>query len=597
MNHHSGHARFRLAALLAVVLMTIGLAPPASADADQCAPPGAESASALPTNLASAAKGPEADKYTTPGVEPLPVDVNALGLGTPGVLTVGTLSDAPPSICIDSQGKFTGFDNELLRAVGDKLGLKVNFVGTDFSGLLAQVAARRFDVGSSSITTTDARRQTVGFTNGYDFGYFSLVVPPGSPIKGFSQLAAGQRIGVVQGTVQEAYVVDTLGLDPVKFPDYNTVYGSLKTRQIDAWVAPSQQAVGTVQAGDPAQIVENTFSLDNFVAYAVAKENKPLIDALNAGLDAVIADGTWSTLYSNWVPRALPPGWKPGSKAVPPPQLPDFNAIAAKQAPAADNSGVAPKSVGQQLADSFLDWELYKRAIPDLFKTGLPNTLILTVCAAIIGLILGMGLAVAGISKARWLRWPARVYTDVFRGLPEVVIILIIGLGVGPIVGGLTGNNPYPLGIAALGLMAAAYIGEILRSGIQSVEAGQLEASRALGFSYSSSMRLVIVPQGVRRVLPALVNQFISLLKASSLVYFLGLIASQRELFQVGRDLNAQTGNLSPLVAAGIFYLALTIPLTHLVNYIDARLRRGRPVADSEDPASPSNPAATQEMV
>ncbi|TQR83431.1 ABC transporter permease subunit [Mycobacterium hodleri] len=577
--------------------MTIGLAPPASADADQCAPPGAESASALPTNLASAAKGPEADKYTTPGVEPLPVDVNALGLGTPGVLTVGTLSDAPPSICIDSQGKFTGFDNELLRAVADKLGLKVNFVGTDFSGLLAQVAARRFDAGSSSITTTDARRQTVGFTNGYDFGYFSLVVPPGSPIKGFSQLAAGQRIGVVQGTVQEAYVVDTLGLDPVKFPDYNTVYGSLKTRQIDAWVAPSQQAVGTVQAGDPAQIVENTFSLDNFVAYAVAKENKPLIDALNAGLDAVIADGTWSTLYSNWVPRALPPGWKPGSKAVPPPQLPDFNAIAAKQAPAADNSGVAPKSVGQQLKDSFLDWELYKRAIPDLFKTGLPNTLILTVCAAIIGLILGMGLAVAGISKARWLRWPARVYTDVFRGLPEVVIILIIGLGVGPIVGGLTGNNPYPLGIAALGLMAAAYIGEILRSGIQSVEAGQLEASRALGFSYSSSMRLVIVPQGVRRVLPALVNQFISLLKASSLVYFLGLIASQRELFQVGRDLNAQTGNLSPLVAAGIFYLALTIPLTHLVNYIDARLRRGKLVADSEDPTSPANPASTQEMV
>ena len=125
--------------------------------------------------------------------------------------------------------------------------------------------------------------------------------------------------------------------------------------------------------------------------------------------------------------------------------------------------------------------------------------------------------------------------------------------------------------------MAAAYIGEIFRSGIQSVEAGQLEASRALGFSYSSSMRLVVVPQGVRRVLPALVNQFISLLKASSLVYFLGLVASQRELFQVGRDLNAQTGNLSPLVAAGLFYLMLTIPLTHLVNYIDARLRRGRP--------------------
>jgi polar amino acid transport system substrate-binding protein len=587
-----------VSAVVGLLVFSIPLAGPAAADVDQCAPPGVDSASAVPTNLASAARGPGEDKYTTPTVQPLDtVKVDALGLGTPGVLTVGTLSDAPPSICINSAGQFTGFDNELLRAAAEKLGLRINFVGTEFSGLLAQVASRRFDVGSSSITTTDARRKTVGFTNGYDFGYFSLVVPTGSAITGFDKLAAGQRIGVVQGTVQEAYVVDSLHLDPVKFPDYNTLYASLKTRQVDAWVAPSQQAQGTVQPGDPAEIVENTFSLDNFVAYAVAKENKPLIDALNSGLDAVIADGTWSRLYSDWVPRELPSGWKPGSKAAPVPTLPDFAAIAAShQRAAADSTAVQPKSTLSQLADSFLAWDLYKQAVPTLLKTGLPNTLILTVSASVIGLLLGMALAVAGISRARWLRWPARVYTDIFRGLPEVVIILLIGLGIGPVVGGLTGNNPYPLGIAALGLMAAAYIGEIFRSGIQSVEAGQLEASRALGFSYSSSMRLVVVPQGIRRVLPALVNQFISLLKASSLVYFLGLVANQRELFQVGRDLNAQTGNLSPLVAAGLFYLALTIPLTHLVNYIDARLRSGKP-PEAEDPLSPVNPASSQEMI
>jgi polar amino acid transport system substrate-binding protein len=589
--------RKTMVVVVALAVVGMGFAAPANADVDQCAPPGVQSASALPTNLSAAAKGPGEDKYTTPTVLPLGgIDAAALRLGTPGVLTVGTLSDAPPSICINSQGQFTGFDNELLRAIAAKLGLQVNFVGTEFSGLLAQTASGRFDVGSSSITTTDARRKTVGFTNGYDFGYFSLVVPTGSPISGFDKLAKGQRIGVVQGTVQEAYLVDTLGLDPVKFPDYNTVYASLKSRQIDAWVAPSQQAQGTVQPADPVQIVENTFSLDNFVAYAVAKENKPLIDALNSGLDAVIADGTWSKLYSDWVPRALPPGWKPGSKAAPQPQLPDFAAIAASRAPTDANTS-APKSTLSQLKDSFLDWDLYKQAIPDLLVTGLPNTLILTVSASVIGLILGMGLAVAGISRSRWLRWPARVYTDIFRGLPEVVIILLIGLGIGPVVGSLTGNNPYPLGIAALGLMAGAYIGEIFRSGIQSVEAGQMEASRALGFSYSASMQLVVVPQGVRRVLPALANQFISLLKASSLVYFLGLIASQRELFQVGRDLNAQTGNLSPLVAAGLFYLLLTVPLTHLVNFIDNRLRRGRPATDTDDPASPASPSSIQEMV
>jgi polar amino acid transport system substrate-binding protein len=584
---HGIGVKVRLAVLALVALLVLGFAAAVPAAADQCSPPGVDKASALPTNLAKAAKGPGEDKYTTATAEPLSaVHVNTLGLGTPGTLVVGTLSDAPPSACINSRGQFTGFDNELLRAVAAKLGLQIRFVGTDFSGLLAQVASRRFDVGSSSITTTGARRQTVGFTNGYDFGYFSLVVPPGSPITGFDKLAAGQRIGVVQGTVQEAYVIDTLHLQPVKFPDYNTVYANLKTRQIDAWVAPSQQALGAVKPGDQAVIVENTFSLDNFVAWAVANENTPLIDALNSGLDAIIADGTWSRLYSDWVPRALPPGWKPGSKAAPYPQVPDFAAIAATHQPRA-TTPPAPKSTLSQLKDAFFNWGLYRQAIPDLFKTGLPNTLILTISASVIGLALGMVLAVAGNSRSRWLRWPARVYTDIFRGLPEVVIILLIGLGLGPVVGGLTDNNPYPLGIAALGLMAAAYVGEILRSGIQSVEAGQMEAARALGFSYRRSMRLVVVPQGVRRVLPALVNQFISLLKASALVYFLGLVAGQRELFQVGRDLNAQTGNLSPLVAAGLFYLALTIPLTHLVNYIDARLRSGRTQAEPEDPLAP----------
>jgi polar amino acid transport system substrate-binding protein len=570
----------KLLGLTATILMLCGLAlvapaAPAVADRNQCAPAGLDSATPLPQDLTeSNAVGQDDD--TTPTVQPLSaVNSGALGLGTPGVLTVGTLSDAPPNICVNPTGEFSGFDNQLLYAIADKLGLQLRFFATDFSGLLAQVASRRFDVGSANIKATDARRRTVTFTNGYDFGYYSLVVPAGSAITKFSDLAAGQRIGVVQGTVEESYVVDTLHLQPVKYPGFATLYASLKTRQIDAWVAPATLASNIIRPGDPAVVVANAFSPGNFVAYAVAKDNKPLVDALNSGLDAVIADGTWAKLYCQWVPRTLPPGWKAGSQAAPAPNLPDFAAIAANQ----DRKPVgpaAPKSTLAQLRDAFFDWDMYREAIPILLTTGLPNTLILTNSAIVIGLALGMVLAMAGMSHSRWLRWPARVYTDIFRGLPEAVIILIIGMGIGPLVGGLTHNDPYPLGIAALGLMAAAYIGEILRSGIQSVDPGQLEASRALGFSYPAAMRLVVVPQGIRRVLPALVNQAIALLKGSALVYFLGLIAQQRELFQVGRDLNAQTGNLSPLVAAGLFYLILTVPLTHLVNYIDVRLRRGR---------------------
>ncbi|WP_322858232.1 ABC transporter substrate-binding protein/permease [Mycobacterium europaeum] len=604
MNARAGRRtlrRGRLFGLTAAIVLVCGmassgLAAPAAADWNQCAPSGLDSATALPKDLTQARPAQEEDRDTTNSVEPLSaVDIGTLGLGVPGVLTVGTLSDAPPNICIDPTGEFSGFDNLLLRAIADKLHLQLRFVSTDFSALLAQVASRRFDVGSASVKATAQRRRTVAFTNGYDFGFYSLVVPPGSPIHKFSELAAGQRIGVVQGTVEESYVVDTLHLQPVKYPGFATLYASLKTRQIDAWVAPGTLAATLIRPGDPAVTVANTFSPGNFVAYAAAKENKPLIDALNSGLDAVIADGTWAKLYCEWVPRSLPPGWKPGSKAGPAPSLPDFAAIAASRHRAVPDAA-APKSTLAQLRDSFFDWDMYRRAIPALLTTGLPNTLILTNSAIAIGLALGMVLAMAGISHRRWLRWPARVYTDIFRGLPEVVIILLIGMGIGPLVGGLTNKNPYPLGIAALGLMAAAYIGEILRSGIQSVDPGQLEAARALGFSYPTAMRLVVVPQGIRRVLPALVNQFIGLLKASALVYFLGLIADQRELFQVGRDLNAQTGSLSPLVAAGLFYLILTIPLTHLVNYIDARLRRGRGAPDADDNSDMLTTTFSQEI-
>ncbi len=455
------------------------------------------------------------------------------------------------------------------------------------------MATGRFDVASSSIVATEARRRTVGFTNGYDFGYLSLIVPTGSPIDSFEKLGAGQRIGVIQGTVEEAYVVDTVHVQPVKFPDFTTLYTCLKNHQIDAWVAPAMEAGKVMRPGDRATVAAYTYSPGSFIAFPVAKDNQPLIDALNAGLDAVIADGTWSQLYTDWVPRPLPQGWKPGSKAAPTPHLPDFAAIAAHNHREATETG-PEKSTLAQLRDQFFDWDLYKQAIPAMLTIGLPNTLILTVSSAVIGVVVGMALAVAGISRARWLRWPSRIYTDIFRGLPEVVIILLIGLGIGPIVGGLTNNNPFPLGIAALGLTAAAYIGEIFRSGIQSVEPGQLDAARALGLRHRTAMRLVVIPQGVRRVLPALVNQFIALLKGSALVYFLGLIAGQRELFQVGRDLNAQTGSLSPLVAAGLFYLLLTIPLTHLVNVIDRRLRDGRPVTEPDDPLALT---ASQEML
>ena len=227
---------------------------------------------------------------------------------------------------------------------------------------------------------------------------------------------------------------------------------------------------------------------------------------------------------------------------------------------------------------SFFDWDSMAAVLPIMLMVGLKNTLVLAFASTLLGIVIGMILAVMGISRAIWIRTPARVYTDIFRGLPAIVTILLIGQGFAGIGRQIFGPSPYPLGILALSLIAGAYIGEIFRAGIQSVERGQLEACRALGMTYPKGMRLIVIPQGVRRVLPALVNQFIGNIKDSSLVYFLGLLASERELFRVGQDQAVVSGNLSPLMLAGIFYLVITVPLTHVVNAIDRHLRTGRKI-------------------
>jgi polar amino acid transport system permease protein len=235
------------------------------------------------------------------------------------------------------------------------------------------------------------------------------------------------------------------------------------------------------------------------------------------------------------------------------------------------------------LLQNFFNWHLVWATLGDLVTYGLRNTLILSVASVILGSVIGMVLAIMGISQSAWLRVPARVYTDIFRGLPAALTILMIGEGVfAAQISWLT--SPYPVAILALGLMSGAYIGEIFRSGIQSVEKGQGEACRALGLTHGQSLRMVVIPQGVRRVLPALVNQFIGVIKDSSLVYFLGLVTTQRELFRIGEDASVTSANLSPLLATGLCYLLLTVPLTHLVNHVDRRLREGsRPVVETEE--------------
>ncbi|NNM45371.1 ABC transporter substrate-binding protein [Knoellia koreensis] len=241
---------------------------------------------------------------------------NPYDLQQPGVLRAGTLTDAPPNVYL-KDGKFTGFDNDLLTAVAAKLDLKVEFVGTEFSSLLAQVKTRKFDIGSSSISITEKRKQTVAFTNKYDFGFLGLDVPAASTVKGFDQLS-GKRVVVVQGTVQDDYATRS-NLNPVRVPDYNAALNQLKSGTADAWITPAEIGEkSATESGGKVKAVAKQLDTGG-MGFAVAQDNPKLRDAVNKALDEVIADGTWAKLQKQYYPsRPIPADFKPGSGSVAP---------------------------------------------------------------------------------------------------------------------------------------------------------------------------------------------------------------------------------------------------------------------------------------
>jgi His/Glu/Gln/Arg/opine family amino acid ABC transporter permease subunit len=219
------------------------------------------------------------------------------------------------------------------------------------------------------------------------------------------------------------------------------------------------------------------------------------------------------------------------------------------------------------LVDQYFNLEALEGLWPFLAR-GAFNTLRLAVIGEVGGVIVGLAVSLLVVSKRRWVRIPGVAYVDLFRGTPLLMQLSFIYLAL-PFVG--IRLDVFTAGAAGLALNSAAYVAEIFRAGIQSVERGQMEAARGLGMPYRAAMRYVIVPQAFRRVIPPLVNEFIALLKDSSLVSALGATVASRELLRVARDAYAQSANATPFIAASLIYLLLTLPLTRIVG----RLERG----------------------
>lgn len=211
--------------------------------------------------------------------------------------------------------------------------------------------------------------------------------------------------------------------------------------------------------------------------------------------------------------------------------------------------------------------------------TGVKNTLIYTCIAFFGGLVLGVAFALMKLSPVALYRWVATAYIEFFRGVPALIVILFMAFGVPIAFQWMPPGGPVGAGLIGLILVAGAYLAETMRAGIQAVPKGQAEAARSLGMSGPWTMISVVLPQAFRIVIPPVTNEFVLLLKDTSLLFVVGLAANQRELTTLARDgmaggPSAQTA--TTLTLAALLYLVITIPLSRLVAHLEKRQQRSR---------------------
>lgn len=199
---------------------------------------------------------------------------------------------------------------------------------------------------------------------------------------------------------------------------------------------------------------------------------------------------------------------------------------------------------------------------------GLNFSVGVTLLAAVIGVVVGVLIALLRLSNKAFLEKISIVYVDLIRGTPAVVQLMILANII--FVGNLRNTPILIVAGLAFGLNSAAYVAEIIRAGIQGLDKGQMEAARSLGMSYSLAMKEIIIPQAIKKIMPALVSEFITLLKETSIVGFIGGV----DLLRSANIITSQTyRGVEPLIAVGIIYLILTSIFTKLMRQVEGRMK------------------------
>lgn len=469
---------------------------------------------------------------------------NALGkIQARGKLIVGTDATYPP-FELKVGDRFEGFDIDLGKEIGKELGVRTEWVNINWDGIFAALQTGKFDLVMSDVVITDKRKQEMAFSQPYFLSGQTVARRRNDSRIGEAKDLAGKLVSVQQETTGQ-YAVEKMNLPGTRIRKFETMQDALlevRNGRADAAVGDMPALKEMIRKGYPElELTGGIFVHENY-GIAARRGEPELLGAVNAALDRIMADGRYARIYQRWIGEPLPAGYVEELERVRP-----------------EGTPLTERATGSAFT---IRWGLLRGALPLLLRGAL-LTLEITALTLFIGIPAGLMVALARLSAFRPLSALATAYVEVIRGTPLLVQIFFIYFGL-PVIG--LQLDPLVSAVTAMSLNAAAYIAEIFRAGIQSIDSGQMEAARSLGMDYAGAMRWVILPQTIRRVLPPLTNEAVALLKDTSLISIIGLA----ELTRVGREQASNSGSpVTILLAVALLYLVMTLPLTALVRMLE----------------------------
>ncbi|MEJ6348015.1 ABC transporter substrate-binding protein/permease [Holzapfeliella sp. He02] len=451
------------------------------------------------------------------------------------VYQIGTDVTFPPfEFANSTDGQYVGIDIDLMKAIAEEEGFEVKILPLGFSAAVQALDTGQVDGMIAGTTITNERKNKMDFSTPYYHSGIVFASAKGSEIKSIED-AKGKRVAVKTGTSGAKYATENAekyGYQIVNFDDSNSMYQDVITGN-SAGVFEDMSVVSyAINQGTALQIASETLSNDPY-GFSVKKgQNQDLLNAFNQGLEKLKQNGTYDQIVAKYV----------GEEAM--------------------------NNQRQQKSDES-SWSGLLKVNGSSLMEGLKQTMILTVMAIFFATIFGIIFGLMGVVPSKILNGISTTVIYIFRGLPLLVLALFIYTGIPSLTG--VRIPAVVAGIITLMFNEGAYTAAFIAGGIKSVDKGQMEAARSLGLPFGKAMRRVVLPQGIKLIIPSFINQFIITLKDTSILSIIGLV----ELTQTGKIIIARNlEGFKVWAIIALIYLVIITLLTWASKYVERRLNK-----------------------